>query len=200
MSNYQANIIFQEDLTRSARIPFGIHTNCKLVSVESGDGYFDINFEDSEANTHNKRLWQPKGSYPRTDKDGNTETTAEAMLREERENMRHVVRLLHIFIGEDALAKVSGKSYEEFMSKAAGILNQKAETKRLNLKLIYDGLGVYSTFGSYPDYVEEYKEGEEPTIKYTPWELTNRTTKKEEVKSSKPKANPSNDLDDLLDD
>lgn len=197
MSNYQASIIFKEDLSYTGgKIPVGIHTDCSLESIEKGETYWDINFKDSEGRSHNKRLWQPKGTYPRKDKDGVViETVEEALAREERENMRHVVALLHIFIGEDALATVGANSYDEFMTKAAGILNQKAATKKLNLKLIYDSNGAYSEFGKIkPDYVEEYIEGQAPTLQYTKWELENRVERKTSPIVSKKK----DELDLLL--
>ena len=195
-NNYKASIIFAEDLSSSgSKIPVGIHTNCSLESVEKGDTFYDINFKDSEGRVHNKRLWQPKGTYPRKDKSGNViETPAEALAREERENMRHITKLLHIFLGEEGLQTVNASSYDEFMAKGAAILNQKANTKKLNLKLIYDSVGVYSTFGNFVDYVEEYVEGEAPTLQYTPWELQNRIEKKETATISRKK----DELDDLL--
>lgn len=194
-NQYQASIIFTEDLSSSgSKIPMGIHTNCSLESVEKGETFYDVNFKDSENRVHNKRLWQPKGLYPRKDKDGAiTETAAEALAREERENMRLIVKLLHIFLGEEGLT-VGASSYEEFMAKAAAILNQKASSKKLNLKLIYDSAGVYSTFGNFVDYVEEYVEGQEPTLHFTPWELANRMERKEVPTVSRKK----DELDDLL--
>lgn len=198
MNNYQASIIFTEDLSSSgSKIPVGIHSNCSLVSVEKGETFYDVNFKDSEGRVNNKRLWQPKGTYPATNKDGKiTETTAEALAREERENMRLIVKLLHIFLGEEGLATVSGSTYDEFMAKGAAILNQKASSKKLNLKLIYDSVGAYSTFGKFVDYVEEYVEGQAPTLSYTPWELQNRVEKKETATISREKKN--DEFDSLL--
>ena len=68
---FQASIIFDEELTpkQGLKIPFGIHAACEVVSLEKGDDFVDINFRDSENKTHNKRLWSPKGNYP---KDGET--------------------------------------------------------------------------------------------------------------------------------
>lgn len=183
---YQADLIFDQELTpKAGKIPFGIHTNCKLTGVDKVDEHYDINFEDSTGRTHHLRLFKPNGKYPKRDKITNLEieTTEEAIAREERERMRHLVKLLHIFIGKENLSKIVAKSYDQFMSKAAAILNQKKEAKKLNLKLIYDSEGVYSEFGKIPDYVEEYVEGEEPKLEYTPWELNNRCKKKDATPS-----------------
>ncbi len=184
MSNtYQASIIFNEDLTKSgSKIPVGIHSAVSLESVEKGETYYDVNFKDGENRVHNKRLWQPKGTFQRKDKDGNViETPAEALAREERENMRVIVTLLNIYLGEEGMASIGASSYDEFMAKAAGALNQKADSKKVNIKLIYDNLGAYSTFSNsgFVDYIEEYVEGQEPTLKYTKWELDNRVNQKE---------------------
>lgn len=198
METYQANLIFDEDLSRGGnKIPVGIHSNCKLASVEAGENFYDINFEDSEGRIQNVRLWEPNGKFPRTDKNGVTETPAQATARSERENLRHVVKLLHIFAGEESLATVSG-DYPQMMAKAAALLNKLAPTKKLNLKLIYDSLGVYSSFGKFPDYVEQHIEGEEPKLQFTPWELLNRVEPKAQVAKEEPKGKVDSGLDALL--
>lgn len=184
---YQAELIFNEELTPKlgAKIPFGIHSNCKVVSVEEGETenskFVDINFEDSEGRTNNKRLWQPKGSYPRED-----ETQEQALVREERRNLAHLVRLAHIFMGEGRLKELSGNSYDEFVGKAVKLLNPALKDKAVNLKLTYDRDGVYSEFSNYPDYIEEHISGQEPTLQYSKWELANRCTPKETVKTGSP--------------
>jgi hypothetical protein len=182
---YQAELIFNEELTPKlgAKIPFGIHSNCKVVSIEKGEtesnSYVDINFEDSEGRSHNKRLWQPKGSYPR-----DNESQEEALVREERRNLAHLVRLAHIFMGESRLKELSGNSYNEFVTKAVKLLNPTLKTKAVNLKLTYDRDGAYSEFSNYPDYIEEHVPGQEPTLQYSKWEKDNRCTPKETVKPS----------------
>lgn len=178
---YQASLIFETELTpkKGVKIPFGIHTACKVKGIDVTDEYVDLNFEDSEGRYNNKRLWLPKGSYPRTNKlpDGTSviETTEEAKQREEKLNLSHVVKLLHIFLGEQGLSSIKASTYHEFMSKAAKALSPDVlSSKLVNLKLIYDSEGVYAVFGNFPDYVELHIEGQAPTLKYTQYEQDNR--------------------------
>lgn len=189
----QGKILFDSFLTpkTGTKIPVGIHSNCVVKSIEVTDKFVDLNFEDSDKRHHNKRLWEPKGSYPIeiTQADGTKkkETTAEALAREERLNMSHLVKLAHIFLSEseaDKLGAVYEKylaktaTYKDFVETASSLLNSKLTSKKVNLKVIYDSDGVYSEFGRYPDYIEEYTEGQEPTLAYTPYEVSNRITKK----------------------
>lgn len=199
--SYQANIIFEQELTpkKGNKIPFGIHTACKVTGVEVTPEYIDLNFEDSEGRYNNKRLWAPKGNYPRDIKqpDGtmHTETEAEAKTREEKSAITHIVKLLHIFLGEEKLAKISGSTYQEFMENAAKALTPAIlSSKLVNLKLIYDAEGVYAVFGNYPDYVEEYVEGQAPKLKYSKWEEDNRVT----PSSATPKSTVDAALNDLF--
>ncbi|WP_333640713.1 hypothetical protein [Mesotoga prima] len=170
---FQASIIFDEELTpkQGLKIPFGIHAACEVVSLEKGDDFVDINFRDSENKTHNKRLWSPKGNYP---KDG--ETTAQALEREAKRSLSHIVKLMSIFLTENDIKAMPALDYDPFIDKAISMLSNKLSTKKVNLKLIYDSDGVYSTFGNFPDYIEEYVEGQEPTLQYSKWELENRCT------------------------
>ncbi len=175
---YQASLIFQEELTPSVgvKIPFGIHTKCKVTKVEKGENFVDIHFEDSEGRYHNKRLWQPKGNYPI---DG--ETTEQALQREERRNLTHIVKLLHIFLGEEVIRSLPSMNYEQFIDKSILLLTPQLSSKLVNLKLTYDKDGMYSQFGSYPDYIELYVDGQEPTLKYSKWELEHACTPKSNV-------------------
>lgn len=177
MNKYQASIIFENELQpkQGLKITQGIHSNCEVTSLEKGENFVDINFKDSENRTHNKRLWEPTGNYPRKDsKTGVEETKQQAIEREEVSNMAHIVKVLHIFLGEDQLGKVGGSSYEEFVDSAIKAATPKLGSKKVNLKLIYDQDGKYSVFGNFPDYIEEYVPGQEPTLKFSKWELENR--------------------------
>lgn len=177
---YQASLIFENELTpkAGAKIPQGIHTNCSVTSVEQGDTgkntYVDINFKDEEGRFHNKRLWSPTGNYP---KDG--ETKDEAIKREELSNLSHVVKIVHIFLGNEVLAALSAEDYQSLMTKLVAKLTPEVlGKKKVNLKLIYDSDGQWSVFGNFPDYVEECIPGEQPKLKFSPWELSNRCTHK----------------------
>lgn len=179
----QANLLFEEELTpkRGTKIPVGIHTNCKVTSVDTTAEYVDINFEHPDGTHHNKRLWLPKGNYPRKVKnpDGSEtmETVQEAVVRETRQNLSHLATVVNIFLTEDertalkaGLAKTP--EYQDVVEQIAKKLNPTLDRKRVNLKLIADSERKYSTFGNFPDYVEEYVEGAEPKLKYSPYEVT----------------------------
>lgn len=199
--SYQANLIFEQELTpkKGNKIPFGIHAACKVTSVDVTPEYVDLNFEDSEGRYNNKRLWAPKGNYPRDIKqpDGTvtTETAEDAKTREEKSAITHIVKLLHIFLGAEKLNKVSGETYQGFMENAAKALTPAVlSSKLVNLKLIYDSEGVYAVFGNYPDYVEEHIPGQAPTLKYSKWEQENRSA----PANDSPKSSVDAALTDLL--
>lgn len=181
----QANLLFEEELTpkRGAKIPVGIHTNCKVTSVDVTDEYVDMNFEAPSGAYHNKRLWLPKGNFPNKLKDPETgaertESVEEAITRETRTNLANLAALTNIFLTEDertelksALAKTP--EYLDVARKIAAKLNPVLSRKTVNLKLIADSEGKYSTFskGKFPDFIEEYVEGAEPKLKYSAYEL-----------------------------
>lgn len=179
--NYQASMIFDTQLgSKQSKIPMGIHAGAQVTNIERGENFVDIHFKDAEDRVHNKRLWDANGNYPRKDKAGNfIETKQEAIEREEQSNLAHIVKLVHIFGGDQALQKLGG-DYDEFIDKAIKMLKPLLPTKKVNLKLIYDSEGIYSKFGTFPDYVEEYVEGQEPRLKFNKWELDNCTTYKGE--------------------
>lgn len=170
---FNLELIFQKELG-SAKIPVGIHKNCKITEVvHVKDEYTDICFEDPTGGVHNKRLWSPKGNYPRDIKlpDGSTqkETLTQAKEREAQSNLLHIVKVLHI-VAPDASKNIEG-SYDDVIQKVIKVTKPLLPNVRVNLKLIYDAEGKYSTFGKFPDYIETYVEGEEPTLKYTAYEI-----------------------------
>lgn len=177
---YQAELIFDQELTpkAGAKIPVGIHSNCSVVKIEEGktdkNSFVDIIFE-SDGRQLNKRLWKPKGQYPEPG-----ESVADAIIREEKLNLTHLIKLLHIFLGRDSLKGISG-DYDSMVTKISKQLSSVLSTKTVNLKVIYDSKGQYSDLGKYCDYVEEYVEGQEPTLKFTEYESKNRVTPKPAV-------------------
>ena len=185
--SYQASLIFENELQpkQGTKIPYGIHTNCEVVSVERGDRFVDINFKDSENRIHNKRLWDANGNYPRTDKNGVTETKQEALEREERTNLSHLLLLMYIFNGREAITNLPKLDYNDMVDRIIKEITPKLKTKKVNLKLIYDSENKYAEFPRFPGevnkegkivggYVEEYIEGEAPTLTFSKWELENR--------------------------
>lgn len=195
-----AELIFDNELSpkNGQKIPFGIHAKCKVTSITSKPGeYVDINFEDANGRYHNKRLYQPNGKYPRQiEVDGvkRDETAAEALQRDQTQKAAHITKLLHLFLGKEALKKFRAE-YDEFIEKAIKALTPNVlATKYVNLKLIYDSTGVYSEFGNFADYIEEYVEGQEPTLSYSTWEKNNRCKPSSET----PKSSADSALHDLF--
>lgn len=181
------------DGPRGTKLPYGIHTEVTVKSISrketpNKNKFVEILFEKDGA-TIQKTLWTPKGSYPQ---DG--ETQDDAILRESKENLRHIAKVLGIFLTPDKLESFPNLDYENFIDKAIATLTPILNTKQVNLKVIYDSDGVYTELGRFPDYVELFQEGVEPTLKYSPYEIQNRSTPKEK---SAPKKNS---LEDLLGD
>jgi len=179
--------LFEGELTpkRGTKIPVGIHTACKITGIDVAENHVDINFENSEGLSHNKRLWKPKGNYPNKIKDAEgverMETPAEAVARETRTNFAHLAAVSKILLSEDELtalkAAIAKKTeYQDVVAEIAKKINPTVSRKLVNLKLLPDAEGKYSEFsnGRFPDYIEEYVEGAEPKLKYTDWELENR--------------------------
>lgn len=189
--SYQASLIFENELQpkQGTKIPYGIHTNCEVVSVERGDRFVDINFKDSENRTHNKRLWDANGNYPKTDKNGVTETKEQALRREEQSNLAHIVKLMHIFLGQEAINKFPALDYDAFVERAIKELTPKLKNTKVNLKLIFDSENKYSTFGNFPDYIEQHIEGEAPTLTFSKWELEHRSGSAKSDNTPSPGAN-----------
>lgn len=206
MSNqqFQLDLIFDNYVAprKGNKIPFGIHSNCSVKSVEFKAGeYTDINFEDSEGRYHNKRLWYPNGKYPQqitlADKSTREETTEEALRREGNERLAHVVKLMHIFLDANDLANFpKNLDYDKFTEQAIKMLTSKLGAKKVNLKLIYDSEGMYSVFGNFPDYIEEHVPNQEPKLEFSKWEKENRCTYKGNDNKSSSRGN--GDVDTLF--
>jgi len=159
-----------------SKIPVGIHSNCSVTSVEVGDRYIDFNYKDSIGRVHNKRVWFPdiKNLYLN---DG--ETTLQALERADKEAFAHMVKHMHIFLPVDTVNTFSAPDLRTAAMRVQSLLSpQVLESKKVNLKLIYDKDGNWSVFGNYPNYIEEFVEGEEPKLQYDKWETENRLVKK----------------------
>lgn len=113
----------------------------------------------------------PQKLYP---KEG--ETPQQAFARSEKEYLAHIVKHLHIFLTDEEFNTFAASDIRTFTDKAAQLLNAKKDSCALNLKLIYDTDGVFPVFGKYPDYVEKYIDGQEPTLAYTKYEREKRLT------------------------
>lgn len=181
------------DSGKGTKIPCGIHTDVSVSSISrkktpKGNEFIEIVFSKGDASIQ-KALWEPKGSYLEKE-----ETTEQALAREARLNLSHIAKLLKLYLTPEQLANFPNLGYHNFMDKAIAILTPLLPTKKVNLKVIYDKEGVYTDLGKYPDYMELYQEGVEPTLAFTDFEIQNRTTSKEKKADGGNKKN----LEDLL--
>lgn len=159
--------------TGGKKIPVGIHSNCRVTSVETGDNFIDFNYEDNESRVHNKRVWFPD---PSKITPLENESTQDALTRVTNESLAHIVKHMYIFCSPEEINTFVAADFPSFANKAKQLLASKLDSKRVNLKLIYDNNGQFSTFSRMrPDYIEEYVEGQPVGLAYTKWEQANRT-------------------------
>ena len=182
------------DGPKTSKIGYGIHENVTVQSIgrketPNKNKFVEIVFVKDGA-TIQKTLWEPKGNYPQDD-----ESMEEAISRESKENLRHIAKLLGIFLPPEALESFPNLDYQNFIDKAIAALTPYLPTKKVNLKVIYDKEGVYTELGRFPDYVELHETGKEPTLKFSPYELSNRSTAKPKATAEKKQS-----LEDLLGD
>ena len=158
----------------------GIHTNVELTSIAVEDRWVDINYQNSQGETIRKRVFFPEiGST--TPNDG--ETIADALKRRENDEFTHLVKHMRIFMSPDEINVFSAPDLRTAAMKFQAILTPRLNTKKLNLKVILDKDGKYAEVPkqAFNKYVEEYVEGQTPTLEFTTWELKNRTTRKPSV-------------------
>lgn len=166
------DIFDQINTGTGTKIGVGVHANVKLSGVDVGDKYIDFNFVKDDL-VHNKRIWFPSDKIFQND----GESEAEARKRDLNDRLVHIAKFLHIFKGEEVTKTLQAPTFAEYAERAAEMLNEAKNTATLNLKLIYDKEGRYSTFGRFANYVEKYEEGKEPRIKFSDWEIENRSKK-----------------------
>lgn len=154
------------------KLGVGIHKNCKFEGVEIGDNYLDIFVANDEGESQNKRIWFPDENkiYVR---DG--EEFEEAVERDTIDRLDHIVSLVEVLHGQEVAENLEAKTFLEFCEKTKTLCNGVIGT-RVNVKLIYDKAGDYSEFPYFPPYLERYVEGQEPTLKFTKYELEKRMT------------------------
>lgn len=182
------------DGPKGSKIGYGIHSEVSVASIgrketPNKNKFIEIVFE-KDGSTIQKTLWEPKGNYPQDD-----ETQDEAVSRESKENLRHIAKLLGIFLPPEQLESFPNLDYQNFIDKAIATLTPYLKTKKVNLKVIYDKDGVYTELGRFPDYVELHEVGKEPTLKFSPYEIQNRSTAKAKAAVEKKTS-----LEDLLGD
>jgi len=153
------------------KLQVGTHVGVDLTSVEVTDTYIDFNVKKDDL-IHNKRIYFPDGDA----KPRENESQEAANKRDRNQRLSHIVKFLHIYCGQQAVDTLAAPSVKEFAKKAATLINAKKNTKKINIYLIYDSDGKYSTFPFFARYVEEHLVGKEPTIGPSDWEKEHRMT------------------------
>lgn len=157
----QAKFYYQDVLPNSgAKLDIAIHSGVDFLGLVKDTDFYDLKFGKNGQQIH-KRLFRPS-AMP---KDGESE--AEALTRSIDTNLRHVVKMLLLVKGDEFLATFEAADYDDFMSKASAALNEHKGFK-VNLKVIPDNKSQkYPELGYFPNYVEAFVEGQEPTLKYS---------------------------------
>ena len=160
---YQASMFFENSLpTGGSKIPVGIHKGVMFMGLVKGEGFYDLKFQNSAGQDIHKRLFNPDGSKP---KEG--ESPAEAIQRQTGNNLKHVVHLLRVIYGDDAISKIEAPTYEDFMKKAINLTNSQ-KGFLVNLKVTLDRTNKYSDLGFFPaSYMEAFVEGQESQLRFS---------------------------------
>jgi len=167
-----AKEIFSTMNSGGTKIPAGFHENVKFTGITPGATFFDIGFE-KDGKVHNKRVYAPSG--PVKTREGEDELAA--IKRDRNNRLQHLLKMMRIFMGQDAIDQFEAPDYNSFVERGADMLNRLKDSKTVNLKLIYDKERRYSSFGFFPDYVEEHVLGETHTLKYSKYELEKELNK-----------------------
>lgn len=157
-----------------------IHTNVSVTSIEVQDKWLDINYENAQGETQRKRVFFPDINRI-TPEDG--ETIVDALARRERDEFTHLVKHMRIFMTPEEINTFVAPDLRTAAVKVQAILTPRLGTKKVNLKVVLDKNNEYSEVPkqSFSNYIEEYVEGQEPTLKFSDWELKNRTVRKPSV-------------------
>jgi hypothetical protein len=157
----------------ASKIPAGIHSNVKITKIDIGPNYIDFLFEDQEGRVDNDRHFFP-------DKDRvnprDNQTAEEAFQAEVKDRVERLTQYPQIYFEKEELSKLSQGvgSFEALAKRVQDALTPKLATQTVNIKTIPNKDLKYPEFPRYPLYVEKYVEGQEPTLKYSKWELNNR--------------------------
>jgi hypothetical protein len=154
------------------KMDVGIHQNCSL-SLEKGDNYVDVIFTNPEGQEINQRIWDwDETKFKTQDGQDRQEMLKDIATRQ----AAHMAQLNRILLGPDS-SSITG-SPNEFRDKTYAALKDKVNNAKFNVKVRLDKNSMYTEIGKAPA-VEEYKENTPPSIKFTNWEINNRTKRKE---------------------
>lgn len=179
----QTELFFEEKLGGGGtKIPVGIHTGVKFEGIEKDQKWFDIKYSNADGRTIHKRLFCEANP-----KDG--ETLETAITRRNTNNIRHVVKLLRIFLGDEVAITVTAPDHDAYILYAAALL-APFKGQLVNLKVTLDRDGKYPELGYSSDYVERHIPGVATTLKFT----NSEQAKIDAGPVSKEAPKPANDL------
>jgi len=162
-----------------SKIPVGIHSKITVSSVEVGVDFIDFNYLDESSNrVNNKRVWFPKLDTikPKVDKTTGlpAETLAEAFERISKNRFNHIIKHMKIFLPVEVIDAFNPPDVPTAAMRAAAMFTPAVlGAKKVNLKVIVDPKSGYTTFGNFTDYIEEYVEGQAPTLEFSKEERKN---------------------------
>lgn len=173
----QSKLYFEDGPAGGSKIPVGIHSGDILFDgLQINDKYTDIKFVDKKGRTIHHRLFRPSGLYLR-----DKETVQEAITRETDKNLGILInQTMRRLLGDELVEAVSAATYDEYLAKAAALLESKKGVE-VNLKVVPDYKeNKYPELPMY-DYVELHT-GEPTKLAFTPGQLdaiSKRVSKKD---------------------
>lgn len=181
---YNKNKQSQPSSGGGTRLGVAIHENLTVTaeagkSENSGNGYIDLTFTNTDGKFHRERIWYPNGkTFTRGD-----ETQEQANARELDFKRNRLGRLLAVMVPMEEVLAVPAKEWELFdglASNTAKLLNKFSETNQsVDLKLVYDSKGQFPMVPSWEsDWLESHIPGQPTKLKYSNWEADERTTRK----------------------
>lgn len=151
----------------------GIHEKVRFLEPEETDKHIDILWEAPDGKTQKKRLFHPSDTYKPTLRDGETEEDAKQ--REVDENIEHLRDYCYLCYAPAEVDEVSGKTYRDLAHKLLTMLKAKINDFYVNLKVIPTSDLQYTEIPRYAGgYIELWREGMKPTLKFSEWEVKNR--------------------------
>lgn len=117
----QAKLYFEKDLpSGGSSIPAGIHDkgDVEFLGLTKHDNYWELRFGNKAGQFLNKRLFEPNANYM-----NEGESPSDALQRSVDKNVRIVVDVLRVFLGE-AAGNLEAEDYDSFMELAAKELEE----------------------------------------------------------------------------
>lgn len=157
----QAKLLFDSPSKEGgqSQIPTGIYTDgtTSFTTFVRDQQWWDINFADTSGRSIRKRLFDPKGTFPYEG-----ESPEEALYREMEDNLKHVVKLARVLLGDEATEQISAEDYQSFNQKVSELVAPfKGSPVNLKVSVVKrkdkeTGKDLYfSDLGRYPNYLEE---------------------------------------------